>query len=371
MTSNKKIAIFLSNLNGGGAERAMVILANEFAKLKYQVHLVLFDKKGVYLNEVDEAVEIITLNINRMRMAIPALAKYLKKEQPDALLSCLTHTNSIAILTKIFFYSKIHLVISERSTISQRSMYVNGITNTILFKLPKFLYKKANAICTVSQGAATDLAKYINLPRERITTIYNPFQLENIKKLSNEELKHPWFNEEKKTKKMILAVGRLAEVKNHSLLLRAFAILKQKTAVRLLILGEGELRKDLEALTTELRLCEDDIQMPGFVQNPYPYMAKCDVFVLTSLYEGLPGVLIQAMVCGAPIVSTDCPSGPREILEDGKWGRLVVNDSIPDLVNALYEVLSAPKDLLPNVMLRANDFEAFHSVKAYLKLLNV
>jgi glycosyltransferase involved in cell wall biosynthesis len=185
---------------------------------------------------------------------------------------------------------------------------------------------------------ADDLAKSLDLPADLITAIYNPMVDEELEALSQEEVDHPWLGGEVP---VLLAVGRLVSQKDYPMLLRAFSEVRRKRPVRLIVLGEGELRGELEHLAKRLRI-QSDVDFPGFIKNPFPFMRKCTMYVLTSRIEGLPGALIQAMACGAPAISTDCPSGPSEIIQQGKNGILVPVGDSAKLVSAIETLLDTP-----------------------------
>lgn len=232
--------------------------------------------------------------------------------------------------------------------------------------LMKRMYPSADGIVAVSAGVADDLAQIINIPRCRVSVVYNPIFSNNIPELSKAQVDHAWLSRGQPP--VIMAVGRFTQAKDFSNLIRAFSVLRKKTVARLIILGEGDLRESLEAVVSDLDL-SNDVAFPGFVQNPYAWMSKAALFVLSSAWEGFGNVLVEAMACGTPVVSTDCPSGPAEILENGKWGDLVpVGD-----INALAEAMAAALDSRehPDVAARAADFSVDQAVHGYLKAMGI
>lgn len=363
------IAIFVPSLNGGGAERVMVTLANAIAARGFKVDLVLAMAQGPYLKDVSESVRVIDLQAGRVIKALLPLVHYLRRERPVAMLSAMGHANVVALLARKLARGSTRTVVSERNTISVQYERSSGFAAWLNFKLVRWVYPWAQGICTVSQAASQDLAVFAGLEPNRVQTIYNPFDLERLAQRAAESLVHPWLASDQPP--VLLAIGRLTEQKDYPTLLRAFARLRQGRDVRLVILGEGELRAQLHALAAELDLNNDVLEMPGFVANPFAWLASCKLFVLSSRWEGLPGVLIEAMACGVPVVSTDCPSGPDEILEGGRWGRLVPVGDVNALAQAMAEVLDTPKERLPDVRLRAADFEQERAVDAYLKILGL
>lgn len=364
-----RLTIFLPSLNGGGAERVMVTLANAIARRGYAVDLVLAAATGPYMKDVSPAVRVVDLKAGRVIKALLPLARYLRNEQPTAMIAAMTHANIVALLAHLLVRPTSRLVVFEHTTISMAHQREQGLPARLIYTLTPLLYPRAHGIGTVSQAASADLAGFAGLPPERVQTIYNPFDLQRIEKLAKEPIDHPWFAPCQIP--VLLAVGRLNEAKDFPVLIRAFAQMRKQRSARLLILGEGELRSQLEALATECGLTADDVQMPGFVANPFAYMARSAVFVLSSRWEGLPSALIEAMACGAPVISTGCPCGPHEILEGGRWGRLVPVGDTEALADALAATLDTPRNQLPDVHQRAQDFDQERAVDAYLKAMGV
>jgi len=286
------------------------------------------------------------------------------------MLSVMSHANVIAILARRLAGVRTRIVVSEHTTTSAAIQRARGWSAHAVYRLMPWLYRKSDAIVAVSGEAARDLERFLRLPRGAAQVIYNPFDLASIACKASEPVSHPWFLPGA-SRPVILSVGRLTEAKDFSTLIRAFAKVRGCSNARLLILGEGELRSELMELAQSLGLDGDDFQMPGFVRNPYSYLARAALFVLSSRWEGLPGVLIEALACGAPVVSTDCMSGPREILADGHWGRLVPVGDSSALAREICAVLAASRDELPDGRLRANDFEQNHAIDAYLRVFGL
>lgn len=363
------IAIFLPSLNGGGAERVMVSLANAFAVRGFRVDLVLASAEGPFLADVGDDVRVVDLRVGRVMKALFPLTRYIRDANPASMLSAMQHANVVAIMARWLSRRRMRLVVSERNTPSAMGLISSGLKSRMNGWLVPWLYPLADRIATVSNGVSQDLLKCVRLPEWQVVTVYNPFDLEKIKARSMGPVEHEWLLN--KGSPVILAIGRLTEQKDFVTLLKAFSMLRQSRDARLLILGEGEQRSELEALAAGLGFTRDDVQMPGFVRNPQSYLARCDLFVLSSRAEGLPGVLVEAIACGAPVVSTDCPSGPDEILEGGRWGRLVPVGDVQAMARAMAEVLDTPHHELPDVRRRAQDFEQRKAVDAYLTLLEI
>jgi len=365
----RRIAVFLPSLVGGGAERVMVTLVNAFVRRRFAVDLVLASLEGPYLTSVGSGVRVVDLKAGRVIKALFPLIRYLRRERPVAMLSAMGHANVVAVMAAKLSRTSTRVVVSERTTVSGAYQNATGLSAKLTFRLMRSLYPNADGICSVSKAVALDLAEFVNLPSDKVEVIYNPFNLQLIERKAVADCGHPWLSGEGCP--VIIAIGRLNEAKDFHILISAFAKMRRSRAARLLILGEGELRSSLEALASAIGLTPDDVQMPGFVDNPFAYLSRSALFVLSSRREGLPGALIEAMACGTPVVSTDCRSGPDEILEGGRWGRLVPVGDVDALAKAMTEVLDTPRDQLPDVRARARDFEQERAVDAYLRLLGV
>lgn len=364
--NRSQIAIYLPSLRGGGAEKVMVTLANGFAAYGYGVELVLARAEGPYLADVSDKVRIIDLNASRVFFSLPALVRYLRRERPRALLSALNHANVIAVAARALARSATRLVVSEHNNLTIAARAERSAAGRAVHAAMRWTYLRADGVVAVSAGVADDLARWAALPRARIEVIYNPVVTPALVARAAESPAHPWFGDGGPP--VVIGVGRLTVQKDFATLMRAFALLRADRPSRLVILGEGGERAALAALVAELGL-QDAVALPGFVDNPYAWMRGAALFVLSSAWEGLPTVLIEAMACGTPVVSTDCPSGPAEILEGGRWGRLVPAGDAAALASAMAAALdeTAP----PAVAVRAADFSAERALEAYLRVLGV
>jgi len=331
-----RLAVYLPGLYGGGAERTMLNLVQGIAERGYAVDLVLSRAVGPYLTEVPQSVRLIDLHASRALFSLPAFVRYLRSEQPVALLSALNYANLIALWARRMAGIPQRLVISEQNTFSVENQKSPYLYSRLMARLLKVFYPWAEGIVAVSKGVADDLAKVTGICPERIRVIFNPIVTPELRQKVQESIDHPWFQPGQPP--VLLAVGRLTEQKDFSILIRAFNHVHRTQPARLLILGEGEERPALEALIRQLGL-EDDVSLPGFVPNPYPYMAHASVFVLSSRWEGLPTVLVEALYCGVSLIATDCPSGPREILQNGQFGQLVPVGDVASLVIAIEDAL--------------------------------
>jgi len=341
-----KISFYIPLLAGGGAERVFLTLASELANKGHKIQLILNSsakEKNPYLSEVPENIQIIDLKVSSTRAAISRLAAYIKQSQPDFCFSTICHANISLVMARIMaFGSKTKIIIRESNHLSRSLSGLSPLKQLILKLLVITLYPFADIIISPSKGVAKQLASWLPLGQSKIRTIPNPTVTKEMLMKGNEALPSEWqevFNTP--NCKIILSVGSLTKQKDFPTLINAFSKLKQDTNAKLIILGEGEERAKLEQLVTELKLSES-VYLPGFQKNPFPFMAKANVYVLSSLWEGLPNAPIQAMAFGTNIVATDCPSGPDEILEGGKWGKLVPMTNPEKLAQSIKEILETP-----------------------------
>jgi glycosyltransferase involved in cell wall biosynthesis len=340
---NPQIAFFIHSLNCGGVERNTVNLIHNFVKKGYKVDLLLRSVEGEYLSQLPPQIRIIKLG-NGFN-GLLKLINYLKKEQPLNLFSAMYPINEMAILAKHLAKSSTRIVVSVRTTLSCQEDVVQfrwAVLNKIhapwVRFLAKLFYPWADEIVLVSHAAAQDFVQVTGISLSRIQIIYNPVITPELLEKSKHSLDHPWFQQGEPP--VILAVGRLHQMKDFSNLIRAFAMVRQVKPARLMILGTGPQEKQLKALVRELGL-EQDVVLPGFVDNPYVYMVASAVLVLSSVgAEALPTVLIEAMALGTPLVSTNCASGPEEILAGGKYGELVPVGDSQAMAEAIKRVLT-------------------------------
>lgn len=336
MSNNaSQIAIYLRLLYGGGAERVMVNLMHGFVQQGLQVDLVMNGVDGPYLGQVPPEVRIIGLQAPRMLEALPKLARYLRTERPAVLLSALHYNNEMALWAKRLSGTATRTIVSEHNTLSLHAQ--NRQSDRWSSLLARLFYPWADGIVAVSQGVAQDLVKVTGLPAHRIRSIYNPIITPELQQQSKVAVDHPWFLPEQPP--VILGVGRLEAQKDFPTLIRAFAIARKVQPARLVILGSGQERQQLNHLVKELGV-KDDVAFLGFVNNPYAYIAKAAVFVLSSAWEGFGNVIVEALSLGTPVVSTDCPNGPAEILNRGQYGELVSVGDSQAMAEAILRVLS-------------------------------
>ena len=355
-----RIAMFFWSLELGGVEHMMVELSRELALRGHDVTLVLARAPQPREYNPDPSVTVVRLNAASTAKMILRLADHLRTARYDVLYTAMPTTNVATIAALRLSGAKTRLVISERSNPALEAQHSKTWRYRAAFALQPLVYPLAHAIVAVCRDLADDLAKFARIPRESIRVIYNPaFDDRTLK--SSAESTHPWWDT--KDRPVVLAAGRLVVQKDWPTLLRAFALLQHHRPARLIILGDGPLRTELERLIWGLGL-SNDVALLGFVPEIAPYLAKADVFALTSIWEGFGNVLVQALGAGCSIVSTDCRNGPREILADGEFGALVPVGNHASLAAAIRDVIDRPFDRARQ-MERASMFSVQKSADAY------
>ncbi len=359
------VALYLPNLDGGGAERMMVNLASGFARRGYQTDLVLAEARGPYLEQVASEVNIVDLESSGVAASLPRLVRYLRRHRPESLLATLNHASVVALLGCRLARVRTRTVIRESNMLFPYQ--TPSLRQRSLKASVKLLYPTADAHVAVSQGVADSLQDFVKLNPKNVHTIYNPVITNGLLERARLAPEHPWLvDRSQSSPPVLLGVGRLTGQKDFGTLVRAFARVRQTQKAQLIILGEGTQRLNIEALAAELGVAED-VSLPGFVDNPFAFMARADLFVLSSRFEGLPGALIQAMACGCKVVSTDCPSGPAEILKGGLAPLAPVGDA-EALAQAMLETLNDPAPR-PELRDRALDFSEETIIPQYLQVL--
>ena len=331
-----RFAIFFHDLGIGGAERVMLQLAQGFIECGHPVDMVLARAKGPLLTEVPSGAQIFDLETRSPMQMFFGLIRYLREKRPSVLLSPFEVTSVIAILAKkiIRVPTRVFVRVSVNISRKKRTTRWKKVLERLVISR---VYPLADGIITVSDGVAEDLVTYAGIPRHRIKVIYNPVVSEQLLQAAEQPVHHRFFAEGQSP--VILGVGRLVEQKDFSTLIKAFNILRKKILSRLIILGDGEERPALEEMIRSFGL-QGLVDLPGFDTNPFAFMKKASVFVLSSKWEGLPGVLIQALACGCPVVSTDCLSGPSEILKDGEYGYLVPVGDVDSMAATMEAILN-------------------------------
>jgi len=311
----------MANFSGGGAERVFIQIANYLHNKGHRVLLIAASDAGPLANDLDVTLPRLILNKKNVRHAIFPLKKAFNREKFDVVLSALPHSNCVCIVSKILSKAKPVVVISERNYAQPLSWVKLNFTALKLNFAKWLLYRLSDRVVAVSEQVAAQVHRDYGVPKSRIEVILNPVDIEYLRAKAAEPITDPWFV--KLRKPIIVGVGRLTVQKNFEALIKAVAVVKKKHVCSCLILGEGVLRNELANLAQAQGFDESDFALPGFELNPHKYLANSEVFVLPSKWEGFPNVLLQALALGVKTIATDCISGPREILEGGRYGILV------------------------------------------------
>ena len=341
--SGKRFAFLLPNMGGGGAERVALRLIADSLAAGHEVDLVLKQAKGELLPLVPAGVRVVDLGAERIRSVVAPFRAYLRERQPDAVHIMMWPLTIAGIVACRLAGSRARIVTADHTTLgrqygsSRRSLAALSLTT-------RYFYPMADEVLCVSQESADDLARISRLDRAKVKVVYNPVAAPPEPIAVPGSIEALWG--EGVTR--ILSVGSLKSVKNQAMLIRAFARLARRRPAKLIIVGEGPMRDELEQVAVAEGVA-DQVSMPGFTLDPWPYYASADLFVLSSDYEGFPLVLIEAMRCGLNIVSTDCPSGPREILGGGEFGALTAVGQEAALAEAIEVVLD--NRLEPDVLI--------------------
>lgn len=380
MKQKKKITFFYFFLRDGGIEKTIINLANGLSKdREYDVTIFLMSSQGNLHSTVHKGVSVKMHNYNPFSLwqypfFLVSLCKYLMQKKPDLVITALPAANVLLLIAKFLSRSKAKIIISEHGP-SQSWLQKRKNNPLLLFVLNKaiyHLYRHANAIVVVSEYLVSYVRQYSKLPPDSLVhCVRSSVVVSDIAKAKKEKISHRWLKPGQPP--VILAVGRLHPVKNFSLLLKAFAKLRQHTNAKLIILGEGSERQALESLASSLGI-EKDVDMPGFIKNPFAYMSRAKLFVLSSSYEGMPTVIIEALACGCTVVATNCVSGPSEILNDGKYGVLVPVEDEAALSAAMAESLRNQHRAKLKVNLfhknKLHMFDSKNSVSSYKTLIS-
>ena len=370
MPGEGPVAMFLPTLGCGGVERNVLRTVRGLVSRGVSVELVLARAAGELLPEIPPGVDVINLGVplghGGLLLAVWPLATYLRRRRPIALWAHMTEANIVAVMARRLARVETWLILSEHASLGAR--VGRDLRRRALPMLARALYPHADRIHAVSHGVAQDLGRVACLCQDRIQVIYNPIVAETLFRQAEEPLEHPWFAPG--APPVVLGVGRLVPEKAFSVLLDAFRIVREMDVdARLVILGEGPERKQLESKAEALGLA-NHVLFPGFVANPFQWMRRAGVLVLSSMYEGFGNVVVEAMALGTPVVSTDCPGGPREILEGGRWGELVPVGDSRVMAEAIVRTLThRAASRLEGARRRAMEFSVENIVDQYLQSL--
>lgn len=337
------IALLLSDMRGGGAQKMVINLGNWLSRNGHQVDLISICPNNDYSNYLYEGVNLIQLNKSRAIKSIWALSRYIKNNNPQILFTALFHVNLIAIISKIISGNQNpKLFISERNNISSRLKHLPAIKHFFWHRLISLLYPLSDKIICISNGVKDDLAKFTGITKaDKMKVIYNPVVTDEFEDNLNSNVPNIFpIN----CKVKLITSGRLVPQKDYPTLFRSLSsFLKIEPSTHLVILGSGSLETELKAMTKDLKI-DNHVTFAGFVSNPLAYMKQAEIFIITSAWEGFCNVIVEALYCGLKVVSTNCPSGPSEILKDGTYGKLVKVGDNTDIKNAITEIIKSPHD---------------------------
>ncbi|QBS37604.1 glycosyltransferase [Thermaerobacter sp. FW80] len=364
---NERVALLLPSFELGGVERMMLRLADGFIQRGLAVDLVVVRKDGPLATEVPAGARIIDLGGTRALASTFALVRYLRQVRPRALLTAKDYINIVALWARQLSGVPVRIVVSVRINPILHFQHVTKLREKIIPMLMRVTYPRADSVVAVSHGVAVDLIRFIGIRKDKVHVVYNPVVSDAIFIRAAEPVHHPWFAPGEPP--VVLAVGRLTAQKDFGTLIKAFSLVRKERIARLMILGEGKERPTLERMVHDLGL-DEVVSLPGFEVNPYKYMKRAAVFVLSSRWEGFGNVLAEAMALGTPVVSTDCPSGPAEILEYGRWGDLVPVADPQALARAILKRLDERDETKTRgAAARAQEFSLRRSVDRYARLL--
>lgn len=360
-----RIAVLISFSGAGGVERMVLNLIDGFAARGIAVDLLAIRAESAHLGALPAGVRMVDLGTRHSLLAVPALARYLARERPQALLAAKDRAIRAAVLARVLARVPCRIVGRLGTNLSAALEGKAGLQRWLRTAPMRHFYRPVEHIVAVSQGVLDDTRALTGLPAARLSVIRNPVVTPRLAQLAAEAPPHAWTQTTEPP--LILAAGRLTEQKDFPTLLRAFAAVRALRPARLAILGEGRGRTGLTALAGELGIL-DDLLLPGFAPNPYAWMARARLFVLSSAWEGSPNVLTEALALGVPSVATDCPSGPREVLAGGRFGPLVAVGDAAALAQAMLATLAAP--LAPETLRAAvADYTQAAAAAAYLRVL--
>lgn len=364
----KRLAVLISLSGEGGVERMVLNLVRAFAAVPdLAVDLVLIRDESRHLRGLPGGVRIVRLGVRHSALAVPAIARYLRRERPDALLAAKDRAGRAALLARGFTGVPTRVVLRLGTTLSEAIKGRSAPRRWLRYLPIRALYRRADAIVAVSEGVAADVRATARVPPRLVQVVRNPVVTPELFREAAAPVDHPWL--EDPTVPVVMGIGRLTRQKDFPTLIRAFAAARRQRPLRLVILGEGRDRVALEQLAAREGVGAD-VALPGFQPNPYAWLSRARLFVLSSAWEGSPNALTEAMALGVPVVSTDCRSGPRELLDGGRYGQLVPVGDADALAAAMLETLERPP---PAETLKGavHDYGAENSARHYLRALGL
>jgi len=365
-TLTPHLAVFISLSGAGGVERMVMNLVREFSRYPIKIDLLTLKAKSEHFVDIPSSVRIIPLKSKSSVTCIPELKNYLREKQPNAMLVAKDRAGRAALKARKLAGIDTRIVIRLGTNLSSAITKRSVLNRRFRLRRIRKTYPLADAIIAVSNGVAFDTQKLSRYPLKKIQVIRNPVITDRMKQQAEEPVPHAWFRDDTP---IVMGAGRMTDQKDFQTLISAFGKLSNQLPARLIILGEGKERPELETHIKDLKL-QDRVLLPGFQSNLYAWLARADLFVLSSRWEGSPNVLTEALALGIPSVATRCPSGPDEILQNGKIGPLVEIGDADGLAAAMHKTLTSP---IEKTLLQAAvaEYTAAVSAQHYLKALNI
>lgn len=367
MTTAPDLAVLASFSGEGGVERMLVNLLNAFAGRGHKIDLLLIRTNSRHLHDLHPSIQIIDLGSRHTATSLWPLTHYLRRFHPPRLLVAKDRAGRLAVMARLLARVQTRIVVRLGTNLSAALAHRSGLQIWLRRTPIRLLYSRIDQIIAVSEGVREDTLAVSGIEPARVSVVRNPVVTPKLYELAQQPPPHPWFAEPHLP--IILGAGRLTRQKDFPTLVRAFAKLRETHPCRLIILGDGRQASDLRSLAAELGVGQD-LDLPGFTDNPYSFMAHAQLFVLSSRWEGSPNVLTEAMALGTPVVATDCPSGPAEILQGGRYGPLVPMGDWQTLAAAMARVLDDPPDR-DSLYDAVREYAVETSATHYLRLLGL
>ena len=360
---NHKVALFVPSMEAGGAERVAISLAKGLLHWGVRVDLVLVSAQGPLMRHIPDGAHVVNLKSKRTLGSLFRLSTYLKREKPDALISFLNHANVVAVIAGKLARFAGYIMLTEHHSLQFDLERRNSLKGKVMLALMRYFYKHADSVVAVSNGILKELRTLLAL--KNAVCIYNPVDVPMTYKQKTENISYGRSRAD--SVKTIVAIGRLSPEKNFSLLINSFNLVRDRFQGKLFVLGEGSERPMLEKLIEDLSL-HNRVVLPGYVDNPFEWLNKSDLFVLSSSWEGLPVVIIEALAAGVTVVATDCHTGPAELLDHGGYGYLVPVNDPEKMAEAILYAIENPLD--PEMLRRrAQDFSIPKVASEYLHVI--
>lgn len=370
----RKISFFIPDFSGGGAEKMLVRLANQFSLRKWTVEMVVLNDRGPNRESVNSSISIVNLNCQRAIFSVPKIARYMMASKPDLILTTLDHISLIALISRCLTSWKGIVLVRVANPIGEKLRSLSFFPRIVMGMLMKVFFPMADGIVGISEGITQDCKNRYSRNSEYVYTVHNPAGVELCSAQSSFEEREPFRIIDRMLGRelKLVTVGRLEYQKDHKTLLNAVFELKDRFKCKLYILGEGSLHCELVERVRRLGI-EEDVVFMGYVPDPHRVVSECDLFVLSSRFEGFGNVIVEALANGVPVVATDCDFGPREILNSSSYGELTPVGDSNALAGAIERSLTQEYD--PQQLLsRAKDFTVEKKALEYenicLRVLN-